>query len=317
MKINSLLFSFTLSVLLLYSIDGFWGNWLTKQITEKQIWILNKKGKLYNLAFLGSSRVYTCVDIDVVQKKTRRSAVNLGCDGASLMENFVILKQFLNNGNKIEQLYLQLDNSSLINMKKALSYPFHDYLFLNKLNQEEVKNAVIENSGYLKYFFWRYFPLFKYAEFNHFYSLSIFYPLTKPKACDFNCTNGTKTIPENIPDSLLLKLQSEVFQNDTFKCDEISKQYVEKILQLCSENNISCTFFKVPVYNDKYIKYRSSFETERFIRNYSKEKNCRFIDFQKLPLSENKNYFKDYSHLNEIGAKIFSSFLSDSLIKNL
>ena len=309
--------SFLLLIIGLVLFDNFWSNWLKKQISEKQIWILNKSNRHFNLAFIGSSRVYTCINIDTVETKTGKSAINLGCDGASVMENYVILKQFLKAGNKIDSLYLQLDKSALIDMNKAYSYPFHDYLFLNKLNEGEIEEAVVRCKGYLKYSFWRFLPYFKYAEFNNFYNLKIFFPFfnKKPAKPEFDSITGSRLIDLQMPDSLLVKKNEKSFYEDGLAVSETSILYINKILALCKDNNIKCTFFKVPMYNNYNAKYSSSRISEIFLIKFSKEHNCRFIDFQKLELAANINFFKDYTHLNKNGADSFSVFLADSLTR--
>jgi hypothetical protein len=315
MKAYSLLISLSLCILICYVIDSYWGAWLSKQTSEKQIWILNKNKQEYDIAFLGSSRVFTCIDAGTISKKTDRRAINLGCDGASLMENYVVLSQFLANGNKVDSIYLQLDNTSLSNMKKALSYPFHDYLFLNKLNNEEVKEAIIEDKGKLKFYLWKYLPLFKYAEFNTFFNLSFLNPFETKKTDPFDFNSGSKLIEANMPDSLFLRVSHQKFKSDTFRYDKTSLMYIDKILSLCNENKIKCHFFKVPIYKAEFESYRSSHQTSEYLRQLAVQKSCNFYDFQNLELSGNRIYFKDCSHLNAEGVKIFSAILCDTLFK--
>jgi hypothetical protein len=314
-KVKGVLLSVLISCLLFYCLDCYWSNWLEKQNSEKQIWIMNKENKRYNIAFLGASRVYTCIDVGLIEKILKIKAINLGCDGSSLMENYVVLSQFLKHGNKINKLYLQLDQTALSNMKKALSYPFHDYLFLNKLKEEEVKEAFIEDKGCLKYYFWRYIPLSKYAEFNHFYTLNFLEPKSQSKDSGFDKNSGSKLIVMDMPDSLLAKVKSGIFRQDTFVCDEKSKYYIDKIIKLCKSNGIKYDFFKMPIYNDSYIQFHSNHEMTTFLHEYARKNDCRFIDFQGLALASNKDYFKDYSHLNASGAKLFTPILSDSIGK--
>jgi len=312
---KAFLFSSLLLIIALVFFDNFWGSWLKRQTSEKQIWVLNKSNQHFNIAFLGSSRVYTGIDIDTIKNKTCKTAINLGCDGASLMENYILLKQFLRAGNKIDSLYLQLDKFALIEMSKAYSYPFHDYLFLNRLNEDEVKEAVIKYKGYLKYYFWSLLPCFKYAEFNNFYNLKTFFPFfnRKPTSLEFDSVTGSRLIALQMPDSLAFKNNNN-FHEDSLVINETSLFYANKILILCKENNIKCTLFKVPMYSRYNDRSHSSLMSEQFLVKFSKENNCRFIDFQKMEFSSKRDYFKDYTHLNKNGAGSFSVFLADSLM---
>lgn len=310
-----MLFSIILIVTLVL-LDSFWNSWLKKQTSEKQIWILNIENKTFDFAFIGSSRVYTCIDPYTISKKTLKSTINLGSDGASLMENFIILKQFLKAGNKIKTVYLQLDGSALINMNKAYSYPFHDYLFLNKLNTDEVKDAVIKTKGDLKYYFWRFIPYMKYAEFNNFYNPKIILPFFNHTndVVDFDKTLGSNLVDIQMPDSIFEAINNSVFIQDDFVVDSTSISYLNKIINTCKKNNIKCVLFKVPLFKNAYVKFASTHKAEECINRLSIKNNCRFIDFQKIELAANKDCFKDCSHLNKHGALLFSSILADSLL---
>lgn len=309
--------SLVLFIIVLTLFDAFWSNWIKKQTNEKQIWVLNKVNEHYNIAFIGSSRVFTGINIDSIKIKTNKTAINLGCDGASLMENYVVLKQFLSAGNKIDSLYLQLDKFALIDMNKAYSYPFHDYLFLNKLQEDEVKEAIIKYKGFLRYIFWRFLPYLKYAEFNNFYNPKVFIPLfnKKPAGVGYNVTAGSGLINLQMPDSLAFKAFKKNKQ-DGLIVDTTSIYYANKIVTLCKSNNIKCILFKVPMYSNFYNHFQSSLLSEQFLMKLSKETNCRFIDFQQLKLASNKDCFKDFTHLNKNGANYFSVFLADSIMTN-
>ena len=41
------------------------------------------------------------IDINVIEKKTRRKGINLGLRGANFSENYLVLDQFLKSRNKL------------------------------------------------------------------------------------------------------------------------------------------------------------------------------------------------------------------------
>ncbi|HXU28295.1 MAG TPA: hypothetical protein VN698_13775 [Bacteroidia bacterium] len=314
MNKKALLFCFFLLTASLFGLDFYWSNWVKKQTSEKQIWILSKTNQHYNLAFIGASVVFTGIDIDTIEKRTKKTAINLGCDGAALMENYIVLKNFLQANNKIDTLYLQLDKGALMDMNKAFSYPFHDYLFLDKINDSDMKEAIIKSKGYLKYLCWNYLPDFKYAEFNNFYYPHIPFVIDRSApVIDLNITHGSLLHDIRMPDG---KAKNKYLKcDDKFEVDTTSIYYLNKILALCKQDNIKCVFFKTPVYYPYYNSLESSTIVANYIESFLNKRKCRFVDFQLLEMTKNEKYFKDDVHLNKDGAKLFSGFLADSLIR--
>lgn len=310
-------FFISVAVLLVifYSLDCFWANWLQKQTSEKQIWIMNKKNEKYDVAFLGNSRVFTGINADTVQKITGLRAINLGCDGSALIENYIMLKQFLAHGNEIKTLCLQIDKSGLIDMNKAYSYPFHDYLLLDKLDDENVKEAFISTKGKVKYYCWKYIPYIKYAEYNNFYSSRFFFNSNSVKETSFNLS-GSRLDDIKMSEEVKNKKQNDSIINN-FEINPISIQYLNKILETCHEKNIKCVLYKTPMYAPYYLRSDSGvILTEKFIKEYAIKSQCNFIDFQDTDISENFENFKDRSHLNKQGANLFSSIFGTLLKQN-
>lgn len=100
--------------------------------------------------------------------------------------------------------------------------------------------------------------------------------------------------------------------NDTLKKQEISvhnMDYLEKIIEYCTINNIKVYLIRSPQHN----LYPRKNEKELLSLKNEKFKNLEFLDFDKFPLKDNE--FGDFRHLNHKGAEIFSLWFND-LIKN-
>lgn len=81
----------------------------------------------------------------------------------------------------------------------------------------------------------------------------------------------------------------------------INKKYLDKIIELCSENGVNLTFVRSPQHpncmeRDNEIVFQEVYET-----NFS---HIKFYDFNDFPLLEDE--FADEEHLNHKGAEKFS-----------
>ncbi len=303
--------------LILYLSDLYYSNWVKGQFLEKPSWVINMKNKHFGIGFLGSSRVYNMVNMDIIEKKTGYNSINMGSGGASCMENYITLKFFLDNNNKLDNLYLQIDASNLIDMHKAFSYPFREYVFFGKMNDEELSEAIKLNNGYLKYYFWKYVPFVRYAEFSHVFSLRyLIKPLSEKEdnTAYFDSTKGSALLLKSLmPDSLLKKCND--IKGWPLTIDTTSLKYLNKIIDLANEKKINMVLYKAPIYSCYYEKSKIGVTTENCIDSISKSRKLKYDDFQNLSLSSDHLKFKDYYHLNETGANILSSILADSIVK--
>ncbi len=87
--------------------------------------------------------------------------------------------------------------------------------------------------------------------------------------------------------------------------------YLEKIVELCEENNIKLYFIRSPLHEKSlYLANEPLFlkiKKKRF-------PNVEFLDFKDFPLEDNE--FRDTDHLNNLGAKKFSLWFNQILVEN-
>ena len=134
-----LLICFPLSIL----YENYFKNNL--DLSLKPNWILAKKNQHFDFAVLGSSRVINLVDVQAIEQKNKNQGINLGSSGTGLPETFLLLNQFLKNGNTIDTLFLEI-NPNLLNAEMSFSLPFHPYhyfQFIHQLEVAEVYNQVL------------------------------------------------------------------------------------------------------------------------------------------------------------------------------
>lgn len=101
--------------------------------------------------------------------------------------------------------------------------------------------------------------------------------------------------------------------SDIKDCDNL-KQFTE-IINLCHNNNARVIVAVVPV-SDKLIwKLSNLNKFEKWAKNYCKDNNCEFYDFNLLKsryeLFNDKESFADDDHMSDMGAKTFTKAYSD------
>jgi len=94
----------------------------------------------------------------------------------------------------------------------------------------------------------------------------------------------------------------------TLKISEYSIEYLNKIIELCKNKNVSFFLIRSPIHpNDKSYQYE-----KEMIAILNKFDKVNKLDFSKYPLS-NGDYM-DYEHLNKFGAYKISNFLNKLII---
>ena len=110
------------------------------------------------------------------------------------------------------------------------------------------------------------------------------------------------------------KIQQEervnnIIYNGNEPISEINIQYLTKIIALCKDKEKEVIFIRSP----QYKKLNPPISEFRFLKIYAEQfAEVKFIDFNNFQIPDSG--FKDYEHLNYLGANIISKTL-DSLIK--
>jgi hypothetical protein len=316
-------FSFAALYIALQLFDNYYSDWLKGRYLEKPSWVINKKNQHYGIGFLGSSRAINMVNIDSIEKKTGYKGINMGSGGASIVENFITLKFFLDNNNKLDNLYFQVDPFTLAGLRKVFSYPLKEYVFFEKINDSDLSDAIKLNNGYLKYYFWKYIPFVRYAEFSHVFSVkNLMEPFAEKEATTYftayyDSSKGSVLYKNKIlPDSLINKYAKRIKKKENdYEINSTSVKYLKKIILLANEHHINLVLYKAPIYDDYYVSYDFKRFFDPGMDSIAKETKLPYLNFQDLYFASDTKKFMDCSHLNEEGANIFSSILADSILK--
>ena len=90
---------------------------------------------------------------------------------------------------------------------------------------------------------------------------------------------------------------------------KMNKEYLEKIVQLCKENNVELLFTNLPTAGSRQAELR------KWCEEYSIQNNIDYINFQDISVVDTRCDFTDVSHLNAKGAKEISLYIGNYLQK--
>jgi hypothetical protein len=304
--IKILLF-FSIFYLINFIIAEYLDKKIAQNYAEKYNWVFSHENQKFDLAVLGSSRAYNLFDLVLFESLTNLRGINLGRGGSAYGDNYLVIDKFLRNNNKIDYLYIEVDPHSL-NSGTAFSHPFSEYLFLPFLNEKNVRQVFKDNVPLHKYFLWVYFPFTKYMEFNNLDHIKNFYKYPKySKVWD-------KQYGSNVLTDLSYKNFKKAIKH-THTVSENSAMHLRKIIELAQENKIEVILYTAPLYIESR-DYHDAESTYEFTRNISKEYHVEYFDYSFIEISNNRDYFRDFVHMNSDGVKLFTDILAKDFINN-
>jgi hypothetical protein len=254
---------------------------------NKVSYLLAQENENIDYIFIGSSRVDNGVDPIVISRKTGKTALNLGIQGAIIDDYLLILKLIDKQNIDVEKIFIQIDYvynyenySDIIN---SMLIPYiNDPLIYNELQVRQPDIWRLKNIPFYKYM------LFDYRiGFREFFSTLIrkeprialesgYYPL-------YNQLPRSGELPMSIPGS-----------NKAF----------EKIKEIVSKNNWDVIYYTAPICDE--IKNR-----DYLIK--LKTKIPELINLADV-FKGKPEYFHDCVHLLDSGAKAFTEIMIEKFI---
>jgi hypothetical protein len=310
--IKSILFS-VLLVIPLFFLSKKYSRAVFSLNKEKAHWILKLKSRQYDAAFIGSSRVYNCLDTRCIDSILLTKSINLGAGGASYPENYLLLDQFIKNGNSIKLLCIQVDMWGLVPAEQAYTHAFSEEKYLHLLGDDIVDSVYLKNSNPLKFYFRKYLPFFKYAEYNSIYPVDETLLGIAKNAAPYNwdVTNGSHILKGKKKNFSFDLCNNNSFENLSYSLNSFYS--LEKMISYANTHKIKVVLFTTPSYIP-FMKnvsfYKPSMDS---IKNIVSRSGIKYYNFETLPLCIDSAYFRDFSHLNDKGAVMFSGCFADSL----
>lgn len=295
---------------ILWCLDAYYTRYTNthKNVCQKPDWILNHTNQSYDFAFIGNSRTYNMTDVPMIERKTGKSGINLSETGSNYSELYVLLYEFLKNGNTVKNLIVQVD---MVNLDtREYQFKFHNYSFMHLFSDPVVYDIYKENNPFYKILIWKYIPFTRYMEFSNRF---VFYKIVKG---GFECKtdpgldtsrggaylSGSRFYPEKPRPKWIVQ--------------DFDNKYLDKLVDFAREKNIHVIFYTAPVYS-KYLSSAPNNYDEiiRFLRSKAQAKNIPYFDFSSMqnPICGDVRNFYDNTHMNITGTRLFAAGLADSL----
>lgn len=248
-----------------------------------------------DILILGSSRALHHYDSNVISTKTGISCYNTGLGGYGIFYNYAILSETIKKKSpRIVILDLSpnviVDDQSYNKLNTLLPY-YKSHNSFKEIIELDSKFSKLELVS----------SMYRYN--------SILYDLIRD-----NFVNKTNINNGFIP--LLEVMNVNGFKASSLEMKEIDPnklRYLEKIIDLCSNNGIKL----IGVISPTYLKYDLQNTIIQDLQKIFVSKDLEFYDYSDFSdLYKKPQYFKDQLHLNNVGAKIFTNDLSRKLILN-
>ena len=241
-------------------------------------YVYNSKARNYDVIFMGSSRANNHFVTQVFTEKGINS-YNYGMSGASLQENFLLLKLMIERHYKIKNIILQVD----LNINGDGYSEGTMALFMPYLQQSNAIKKYYENIPEFNYLY--YIPFYRYINYEAKIGFrEMFFSAIHKKSKNLLYGGFSALYGEEKNKSM----------NLSSYLPKRNKSY-ENIKQICKENNINLISVMTPMCsNAKGIDY-----FEKVNKRYPEIHNY------ESAVQEDK-YFSSCGHMNDLGAKLFT-----------
>lgn len=285
---------------------------LIKSIDVGDFGVMNKivEGKINaEILICGSSRSYVGIDPITMSKATGLKVFNISLNGSRLGVQLPVLKTYLKYNKKPKILIQELGFESLTLDNKI----YAPYKYLPYLSKQELYKGLKKIDPELWY--QKYSPtadfIYLNTDFQKMFLRDLYFTLIKKNDYlhnGYNPNSNTWTINEqefiNHP------------RNIYFKSTKEAEKYLIEIIEICKKLDINLMFVTTPAY---YKIQQLEFNQKNMIETYTKisqKYKILYINYLHTSISEQKDYFYNFTHLAENGAKKFSSIISEDIIKN-
>lgn len=292
----------------LFALESVFDHWIPKNTNRKPYWIFSKTEQVYDYAVLGSSRTFTGIIPDTLIKYTNsQTAINLSLNGTTYPELYYVLKKFLEQ-NKVKHLILISDIYTVDN--NFLDNPIHPYFYMPFIGNKDI-NTILKTFYPVKFYFWRWVPFVKYAEYNDYIGWRTFLGsfFVKGKS-PFEKSKGYQLNPGTISEERIRDIRKHYPQSYVYP-DSIYIDYFNKIIDLCKMNNTTVTLVNTPEYYRIYEYQKNRDDLHRLYDQIALEKEVEMLWWEDSIFCKDKSNFKDITHLNSEGAAKYTKALAD------
>lgn len=306
--LNALLFGLPI-LALLYPLDWLFSRTLAKSHSgpgELEVWsdIYNQKINA-DLAIYGSSRAWVHFNPEILADSLRLKVYNFGMDGHNFWTQYLRHLEYIKNNPTPGAIILSVDVFSLQKRKDLYQYEqFMPYMLNNEAIRHYTHNyAGFSNADYRT-------PLLRFAGKQDALK-EIAAILVKGEQSAHFRKNGFRGNPEKWNKDFEVALKKQ--QHYRIVADSNTVALFERFIRECRQAHTNLILVYAPEYveGQKFVLNRDSILA--YYRTTAKANNLPFLDYSDDPMSGNKEYFYNASHLNAVGADLFSAKLAGDL----
>jgi hypothetical protein len=309
--ISCLIFAIPI-LLLAYPIDFFLSTLLKKTHVKTGEFEVSEDIYLHkiksDLIIIGSSRAWTHFDSEILEKELKNATYNLGIDGHKFRLQLLRYQEFIKHNPAPKEIILSIEATSF--EKRNVLYKgeqFLPYMLNNDSIQKYLKTYDgFENSDFK-------IPLIRYIGQDQVTRIILMnliqnlqgkgnYRIKGYRGQDKTWNNDFEKAKKENPD-YVIEIDREVI---SIFCDFIAS---------CKAKNIAVYMVYSPEYieGQNYVINRAKMMT--IFDSIANQYEIPLIDYSNHPISFDKQYFYNASHMNITGAKLFSQDLGKKLLK--
>ncbi|MDB5258752.1 MAG: hypothetical protein JWM14_3447 [Chitinophagaceae bacterium] len=310
--INSAVFvvlAYILSTMLSWGYTALFKNYKPDQ--SKKNWTLVRKGDTLDYITIGSSRVFHMVDVPLLNTLTNKKGLNIGTSGSSYADNYALLVKYLER-NKVQALILNADELCF-HSTTGYTYPFKDYEYMPYFFEDTINQVYKDNVPKWKYYVWSGIPLSRYIEFNEHYELgSVLWLNAKKPVCKFDTTAGTELLYD-MNYKKFLRTDTLPVQKDTLHIEQRDELYFHKIISLCREKGMKVILITTPLFTKGIYAPANRAKFQQYLDRLIREEKLTYINFMDVTSLQDVRYFRDMTHTNIEGTRIYTRYLARQL----
>ncbi|MBS1774504.1 MAG: hypothetical protein JST82_16725 [Bacteroidetes bacterium] len=264
--------------------------------------------KPLDILLLGTSRMKNHLDPHIIDSITGLCSFNAGIGGCTAVEANMILKTYLLRNKPPKTIFITAD-VIFICSTRLLTLPAA-YLTCDDL--PPVREMLGRCGMPVKLY--DIIPFLKVTEMDDIHRASIFYMVKnwiKPSKLDLSDSSGfINTINSTLKEDNAKNTKIATLNNNCVDA-------LDEIIAQCRKNNIQLVFLHAPEFKHIYSARIANLDKVMNVY-YSRCKayNIPYLHYDSLSICSMPQYFRDYSHLNAIGARVYSTIFAQDLLQN-
>ena len=277
----------------------------------KRNWTLLRQGDSVEYATMGSSRVCHMIDVPLLSELTGKTGMNIGTSGSSYADNYALLSKYLER-NKIGTLVLNADEFCF-HSSISYTHPFADYEYMPYFFEDTINQIYKDNVPRWKYYLWTFVPISRYIEYNEQYELgSTLWLNSRKLVCQMDTTAGTELL-FNMKYKKFLATDTLPVVKDTLNIEARDVAYFQKILSLCRAKQIKVILVTTPLYAKGIYAPANRLKFLAYLEDLAKTEKLPYINFYGAEGIQDYRYFRDMTHTNIQGSRLYTRYLATQL----